>query len=123
MKKIILLLFVLLMFSIPASAGTSNVTLAWDAPTTNADGTKLTDLAGYKLYYGAESGVYTKTVDVGDITTFQVKGIPDGPYFFAVTAYDTMGNESGYSNEVNTFLDTIPPGVPGGCVIKSITKN
>ena len=34
---------------------TGSVTLAWDAPTTNLDGTPLTALAGYKVYYGRTS--------------------------------------------------------------------
>ncbi len=40
--------------AVTAFAGT--ITLAWDAPTTNTDGTPLTDLAGYKIYYGPTSG-------------------------------------------------------------------
>jgi hypothetical protein len=34
----------------------TTATLTWDAPTTNADGTPLTDLAGYRIYYGTTSG-------------------------------------------------------------------
>lgn len=125
MKKVILLLAVLVMFSIPPSAfaGTSSVTLAWDAPTTNADGTPLTDLAGYKLYYGPSSGNYTQNIDVGAVITYKAANLPDGLYFFVVTAYDTMGNESDYSNEVSTILDTAKPGKPGGCKIIKIRRN
>ena len=40
---------------------------------------------------------------------------PDGQrvqYFFVLTALDTAGNQSGYSNEVNTWIDFEGPGIP-----------
>src|SRR5262249_30447454 len=46
-------------------------TLSWNAPTTNADGTALADLAGYKISYGFAPGNYSTTVDVGNVTTYQ----------------------------------------------------
>lgn len=76
--------------------------LAWDAPTTNADGTILTDLAGYKIYYGTTSRGYANVIDVGNVTNYTVGNLSWGiVYFFTVTAYDTAGNESIYSNEVS----------------------
>ena len=124
MKTIISFIFILLfIFVIPVFAGTSNVTLQWDAPTTNVDGTPLTDLAGYKVYYGNESGNYTNNIDVNNITTYEITNLADGTYYFAVTAYDTSGNESDYSNEVNKTLDATSPSVPGGCTIINITIN
>ena len=49
------------------------------------------------------SGVYaTLNVDVGNVTSFTVTGLaPGNVYYFAVTAYDTGGFESGVSNEVS----------------------
>ena len=41
-----------------------DATLAWDPPTTNADGSPLTDLAGYKIYYVTTSGNYTNSITV-----------------------------------------------------------
>ncbi len=82
-------------------------TLTWDAPDTNANGTVLTDLAGYKVYYGTASGNYTEVKDVGNVTTVSIDelpGIQSGIWYFAVTAYDTSGNESDYSNEVSTEI-------------------
>ena len=88
---------------------TSAKLLEWDPPTTNEDGTPLTDLKGYKLYYGPSSGNYTGSIDVGDTTSVEIATIIDSIYdslptpgtvCFAVTAYDTLGNESAYSNEV-----------------------
>ncbi len=89
---------------------TNSASLTWDPPTTNEDGTSLTDLAGYKIYYGISSGNYTDSIDVGDITTFSIDNIPLDTSFssvtwcFAVIAYDTSLNESDYSNEVCTDI-------------------
>jgi uncharacterized protein YceK len=79
--------------------------LEWDAPTTNEDGTPLTDLKGYKLYYGPSSGNYTGFIDVRrDTTSVKIATIlkltKSDTLCFAVTAYDTLGNESDYSNEI-----------------------
>ena len=81
-----------------ATGGT--IILDWDAPTTNADGTALTDLVGYKIHYGMASGVYDHSIDVGNVTTYTLTGLTKGQiYYAAATAYDTSANESGYSNE------------------------
>jgi len=80
-------------------SGDNFATLTWDPPTTNTDGTSLTDLAGYKVYYGTTSGNYTASTDVGNVTTYTVSDLPPQVYYFAITAYDTVGNESDYSNE------------------------
>jgi len=75
-------------------ARAEQVILAWDANTE-------TDLAGYKIHYGTASGSYITHVDVHNITTFTVTGLSPGQtYYFAASAYDTSGSESGYSNEV-----------------------
>lgn len=76
-------------------------TLSWDAPTTNKDGTPLEDLAGYNVYYGIESNKYKVSYDVKNVTTYTVDNLTDWrTYCFVVTAYDTSGNESEYSNEI-----------------------
>ena len=82
------------------AAGT--ISLAWDAPTTNADGSPLTDLAGYKIYYGTAAGTYDHSIPVGNVTTYPLTGLTQGQsYYLAVTTIDTSNNESGYSNEVS----------------------
>ncbi|MEW6571242.1 MAG: SBBP repeat-containing protein [Nitrospirota bacterium] len=81
-------------------------TLLWEAPTTNADGTPLTDLSGYNVYYGTSSLVYNQVVNVGNATTHTVNNLESGlTYYFAVTAYDSSGNESQYSNEVSKTIN------------------
>ncbi|MFO0754220.1 MAG: fibronectin type III domain-containing protein [Thermodesulfovibrionales bacterium] len=90
----------LLLFTAP-EAFSASTTLSWDAPTTNTDGSPLNDLAGYKVYYGTAPGSYSPPVTVGNVTSYTISGLSGGTYYFTVTAYDTAGNESSYSNEVS----------------------
>ena len=85
---------------------TTNVSLSitWDAPSENTDGTPLTDLAGYKIYYGTSSHTYTESVDVGSSTVATISNLSPGLWCFVATSYNTSGNESTYSTE---FCDTI----------------
>ena len=63
------------------------------------------DLAGYRVYYGAASRTYGPPVDVGNATTFKLSNLAVGvTYYFTITAYDTAGNESGFSNEVSQTI-------------------
>ena len=79
-----------------------SIRLAWDAPTTNVDGSPLTDLAGYKVYYGTNSGSYKVSIDVGNVTTTTVSRLDwNITYFFAATAYTTHGVEGDFSNEIS----------------------
>ncbi|OGW35096.1 MAG: hypothetical protein A2010_13400 [Nitrospirae bacterium GWD2_57_9] len=82
------------------TGGTGSATFAWDAPTTNEDGTALADLAGFKLYVGTAPGRYTSSVTVGNATSYKVTDLPAGTYYAVVTAYNRGGAESIYSNEV-----------------------
>ena len=85
---------------------TGSVTLSWLPPTTNSDNTPLADLAGYKVYYGMSAGSYTnsKTIYNPGITSYVVGNLVAANWYFAVTAFDSSGNESGYSNQVNKSL-------------------
>ncbi len=77
------------------------VSLSWQPPTENVDGTPLTDLTGYHIHFGPDSRNYTDEVPVsGAGTTDQDLVLASGSYYIAMTALDADGNESGYSNEV-----------------------
>lgn len=69
------------------SAGGLQVTLAWNA---NPE----SDIAGYRLYFGTESGTYSTMVDVGKVTISPLTLPAPGTYFAVVTAYNTFGLES-----------------------------
>lgn len=87
-------------------SSSNTATLSWQAPTTNVDGTELTDLAGFKIYYGKASGTYSEVTDINNplTTEYMIEGLAEGTYYFAATAYDVMGNESDYSNEVSKTI-------------------
>jgi hypothetical protein len=83
------------------SLSTGSVTLTWAA---NGE----SDLAGYKIYVGTASGIYDFPVSafvIGKVTSYTVANLPIGQtYFFAMSAYDTDGNESSLSAEVSKSL-------------------
>jgi fibronectin type 3 domain-containing protein len=90
---------------VTATASANSVTLLWDAPTTYTDGTPVTGFVGYKVYYGTASRVYTYVVDVQDKTTHTIDALTPGTtYYFAITAYDSSGIESDFSNELSTTI-------------------
>jgi hypothetical protein len=81
---------------------TGSLILSWNAPTTNTDGSSLTNLGGYKVYWGTSSGVYTTTLDVGNVLQYTLNNFAGGyTYYFAVKAYNASSVESSYSNEVS----------------------
>ncbi len=97
-KATLLGLLVCLAVAYPQPTSAGEVTLTWDANTES-------DLAGYRVYVGTVSGVYGPPIDVGNVTTYKVTNLSEGQtYFFGVKAYDTSGNESGFSSEVSTTV-------------------
>lgn len=86
---------------------TASTTLSWTAPTQNEDGSVLTDLAGYKLYYGQSSGSYTNqiVIDNASITTYMVDNLTPTTYFFAAKSFNTSGVESRFSGEIAVNLN------------------
>jgi len=80
---------------IATDAFASQATLAWNP---NSE----SNLAGYRIHYGTASSSYTVHLDVHNVTTYTVTGLTAGQtYYFAASAYNTSGNESGYSNPVS----------------------
>ena len=84
-----------------------SATLSWIPPTTRADGTALTDLAGYTIHYGDSSGNYTTTIDVNSpgIRSYVVQNLSSGTFYFAMTANDAAGNSSAFSNEASKVVN------------------
>lgn len=80
--------------------------MSWTAPRTNADGSTLNDLGGYKIYYGTSSGNYTGSVTVPDATatTYTIQDLSASTYYFVLKAYDKSNVESAPSAEVSKTI-------------------
>jgi len=82
-----------------------DATFEWTAPTINADGTPLLDLAGYQLYKASSpSGPFLPQGDVLPGTTRGLLELADGTHYFAVKAVDLAGNQSVLSNIVSKSI-------------------
>jgi hypothetical protein len=85
----------------PSAPNTGNAVLTWSL---NSE----TDLAGYKIYVGTASGLYNfpgSPFVVGATSSYMVTGLPAGQtYYFAISAFDTSGSESGLSAEVSKSI-------------------
>ncbi len=77
-----------------------SVELNWDAPSTNADGTALTDLAGYTIYYGTNQNDLNQIININTagVTTYVIDNLAAATYYFSMTAKDNSNNESIQSN-------------------------
>ena len=123
MKRLILTLLVCLLLA--GTAFAANVTFRWDANTEP-------DLAKYKLYQAETAGgPYTKAQVIGEgnlvaiimvdlaatppvnPTEYTFEGVTDGRHYWVLTAADLSNNESDFSNEVTTIIDSTPPAPPG----------
>jgi hypothetical protein len=71
--------------------------LSWNPPQSGA-------AIGFKVYYGTSPGTYSSSVNVGMTSSYTVNGLAPGTYYFVVTAVDSSGNESGYSNEASKTI-------------------
>jgi len=78
-------------------------TLSWTAPTENEDGSTLSNLAGYRIVYGTSASALTNTIQITNpsVTTYVVENLAPATWYFAVTAVNSTGAESNYSNVAN----------------------
>ena len=77
------------------------IALRWQPPTHNVDGSALTDLAGYKIYWGDTPGDYHRELAVDDSAATQhTLVVPVGTYHLVMTAFNLQGRESAPSAEV-----------------------
>ena len=89
----------------PASISHS-ATLSWEAPTTNTNGTALTDLAGYQIFYGSNANELSQTVQVAGvgIQTYVIDNLAPGTWYFAIMAVTSTGEASTLSDIVSKTI-------------------
>ena len=93
--------------SVPnASTTTSSVTLSWLAPTENTDGTALTNLSGFHIFYGTSKNNLTEEVSIDSVgqLTCVIDELTSGTWFFEVIAVSSSGNQSGPSTTVSATI-------------------
>jgi hypothetical protein len=90
----------------PPPTANGAATLTWTPPTRNTDGSSLTNLAGYRIYYGTSAGSLTKTINVSSpgISSYVVSDLAPATYYFAITAYNKSGAESSRSTTVSKIV-------------------
>ena len=101
-------------FAFPAFAG--QVSLAWNASTSST-------VTGYKVHVGTTSRSYSSHIDVGASVSATVPNLTSGTtYYYAVTAYNSAGVESSYSNEASSTIPTATTAAPAAAFTATSTS-
>jgi hypothetical protein len=94
-------------FTITVQAvATGSATLSWTPPTLNTDGSPLTNLSGYKIYWGSALGTYPNSVTLSNpgLTSYVVDNLVPGTYYFVATALNSVGVESTFSSAASKTI-------------------
>ena len=90
-------------FAIVVSTGSTvsphSVGLGWTPPTEYTDGSVMSNLAGYRIWYGKSASDLSTMVEVSNpgISSYVVEGLTSGAWYFAITAFTKDGAESDHS--------------------------
>src|SRR5688572_16148030 len=112
---LLVFVFTAIFSQVPAFA--ASITVQWDpSPDPN--------VVGYNFYYGAASRNYTNIIDVGNTTTATVSNLVEGTtYYFAATAYNVLGIESVFSDELSYTVPLPANNPPTLNAISNVTLN
>lgn len=82
--------------SVTGSQTTGSATLSWQPPTSNTDGSPLTNLAGYVVRYGTAPDALDIEVRIDNpgLVTYVVSDLAPATWYFHVVAYNSLGVES-----------------------------
>jgi len=91
---------------VAAGSATGSMTLDWRPPTQNEDGSQLTNLAAYRLYWSRDGGGFRDSVRINNpgVTRYVVDSLPAGTYEVVITAINSAGVESRFSNAVTRVV-------------------
>ena len=112
--RLLMLLVVFQLFACSSGSETSGrqaAILSWIAPSEREDGTPiaLSEIAGYRIYYGPTSGEYPYHFEITDSSAVQteLQNLLPGHYVFVITTLDTDGRESAYSDEISVSIGDV----------------
>ena len=85
---------------------TYSATVSWSVPLFNTDGTSLTDVVGYRIYYGTSPTNLARSISVSGngVTSHVISGLAPGTYYFAVATLNSTGTASDLSNAASKTL-------------------
>ncbi len=84
---------IVIILRLQSGADAADVILAWNAK-------QSPSIAGYRIYYGTCSGIYTSRIDAGKVTNLKISDLNRGQtYYFTATTYDHDGYESSFLDE------------------------
>ncbi len=85
---------------------TGSVTLSWLPPTTNTNGTPLTNLAGYRVYYGTSPASLNQSSQITNagISTFVIDNLSPATWYFSLVSYNSENVESPLSRIVSKMI-------------------
>jgi hypothetical protein len=97
----------------PAATTTITVTqpklgsalLSWAPPAKNTDGSTLTDLAGYRVLYGAANPPNIAIDISGSLSQYELGSLPPGKWYFAIAAKNSAGTFSERSSIVSKVIE------------------
>jgi hypothetical protein len=78
-------------------------TVSWLPPTENTNGTPLTNLAGYRIYYGTNAASLTQSVQISNpgLATYVLENLSPATWYFSVVSYSSVNVESPLSQVVS----------------------
>jgi hypothetical protein len=90
-----------------AQAANGTAALNWSPVTQNTDGSELTDLAGYLVFYGTSPGAMSTLVTLSDPnqTSYVVANLSAGTWYFSVAAYTSSGIQGEMSNVASKSIN------------------
>lgn len=83
-----------------------SATLSWEPPMQRTDGSPLTNLTGYKIYWGTVAGSYSNSVLISNpgVTSYVIDQLTPARWYFVATAVDAAGAESAFSNLASKLI-------------------
>lgn len=113
-RLLIVALLCALSLAAVAQTCSGSATLMWNAPTQNTDGSPLTNLAGFKIYWGTTLGTYPNSATINDASarSYIVESLCSGVWHFVSTALNSSSVESAFSNVASKPVQGDLPKVP-----------
>jgi hypothetical protein len=87
-------------------AASGSAALSWTRPSQNTDGSSLTDLAGYRVYYGQDPSAQSSSVEITDpaATGTSIAPLAVGTWYFAISSFNKAGVESARTGPVSLTI-------------------